>query len=411
MENEKLSLDYIQSKIQNILNKAQNREGKKKIKRFPSESNPDRLNFACPICGDSQKSDYKKRGNLYMDNLRFKCFNCEETMMFTKLCDTFHEPIDMSERIKMYKYIDENTTYKNTDDYILEELDKLIDLDVLVNAFNTRKNSWLYDIKPVEKNSHVYQYLKYERLIEDFSQIHQGIYRVVREGRTVFETRVMISLNMTQGDVKKVLGIQIRNLEKDKAKRFYKIVEFEELYNFVNPTNTLDELEAISYNKLSHFYNILNINFDATITIFEGFLDSIFYPNSIGMVGAKNDQDLLKFLTESDEDIKLNFFYDNDDTGIDKSTKMLKQGYPVFLWNKLYDKLVEKKKNKYEAKKKLLNIIDLNDLVIKSKNSKIYDSLKLNKFFSIDTFDLMYLDEIKHKKDGDNWTTTRKSIF
>jgi hypothetical protein len=402
--NNTYNLDFIKTKLQNIVNRVHKTGQKTVIKELT-----DQIQIACPICGDSQKSASKKRGNLYHDNLFYVCFNCDTKMSFTKLCDTFNEPIDMEERIKLYKYIDENTHYKKTDDYILEEMDKLIDLDEFVNYFNNKKNSWLYDIKPVEKNSRVYQYLKYERLIDDFSQIYQGVYRVVREGKTVFETRVMISMNMTMGDVKKVLGIQIRNLEKSKDKRFYKIVEFEELYNYIHPTDPLDEMEAISYNKLSHFYNILNIDFEKPITIFEGFLDSIFYPNSIGMVGAKNDQDLLKFLTESDADLSLRFFYDNDITGISKATKMLKNGFPVFLWNRLFEKLTERSKNKSNAKKKLNNIIDLNDLVISSKNPRIYEALKLEKFFSIDEFDLLYLDKMTFDTKEKIWL--RKKLF
>lgn len=391
--------NYIKDKIQIILNKSHKENQKRIIKEYP-----ERFNFACPHCGDSQKSDYKKRGNLYLDNLRFKCFNCGESMIFTKFCDTFDEPIDLDNRIKMYKYIDEHTTYKKTDEYILEELDKLIDVKEFMDYFNNRKNSWLYDIKPIQKNSHVYQYLKYERLIEDHSMIYQGIYRIVRDNKVVYFTPVMINMNMTLGDEKKLIGIQLRNLEKDRNKRFYKIVEFEELYNYIHPTEPLDEMEAISYNKLSHFYNILNIDFDKPITIFEGFLDSIFYPNSIGLVGAKNDQDVLRFLTESDADLKLNFFYDNDTTGISKATKMLKKGFPVFLWNKLFDKLISKEKNKYDAKNKLKDIIDLNDLVKASRNSNVYETLKLEKFFSIDEFDLMHLDKIVFDKETKTWS-------
>lgn len=404
MQSSDLNLDYIKSKIQSILDKSHKTNAKKTIKSFPNDTQPDRLNFACPVCGDSAKSDYKKRGNLYLDNLRFKCFNCDESMSFTKFCDTFNEPIDLDNRIKMYKYIDEHTTYRKTDEYILEELDKMIDIEEFMNYFNTRKNSWLYDIKPVENNSHVYQYLKYERLIQDFSQIYQGIYRVVKNNKTVYTTRVMISMNMTLGEKKKILGIQLRNLESDKTKRFYKIVEFEELYNYIHTTEPLDEMEAISYNKLSHFYNILNIDFEKPITIFEGFLDSLFYPNSIGMVGAKNDQDLLRFLTESDADLKLKFFYDNDTTGISKASKMLKKGFSVFLWNKLFDKLCDKEKNKYDAKRKLIDIIDLNDLVKKAKNPNIHESLKLDKFFSIDEFDVMFLDKIIFDKENKTWS-------
>ncbi|NPV13212.1 MAG: hypothetical protein HPY57_15705 [Ignavibacteria bacterium] len=403
MQSSDLNLGYIKSKIQCILDKTHKSNPKKVIKSFPNDTQPDRLNFACPICGDSAKSDHKKRGNLYVDNLRFKCFNCDISMTFTKFCDTFNEPIDIDNRIKLYKYIDEHTTYKKTDEYILEELNKLIDIEEFMEHFNNYKNSWLYDIKPVQKNSHVYQYLKYERLIQNFSQIYQGIYRVIKDNKVVYYTPVMINMNMTLGDKKKILGIQLRNLEKDRNKRFYKIVEFEELYNYIHPNEPIDEMEAISYNKLSHFYNILNIDFEQPITIFEGFLDSIFYPNSIGMVGAKNDQDLLKFLTESDADLKLKFFYDNDTTGILKATKMLKKGFPVFLWNKLFSKLIEKEKNKYDAQNKLKNIIDLNDLVKAAKNPNVYKSLKLDNFFSIDEFDLIYLDKIVFDKKTKTW--------
>lgn len=38
----------------------------------------------CPICGDSQKSETKTRGNFYAQdgNLHYKCFNCEAAMFF-----------------------------------------------------------------------------------------------------------------------------------------------------------------------------------------------------------------------------------------------------------------------------------------------------------------------------------------
>lgn len=391
----KIDKNYIKQKLQNILNSVHNIEEKKKIKEYPN-----RYNIACPICMDSQKSIYKKRGNLY-DNLRYKCFNCGDTMSFTKLCDKFDESIEMEERIKIYNYIDNNTYYKKTDEYVIEELDKLIEIDDFVKYFNNKKNSYLIDIKPVEKNSHVYQYLKYDRLISNFSQIYQGVYRFIRDGVVKFQTRVLINMNMSI-DAKKLLGIQIRNLESG-SKRFYKIIDFEQLYNYMYPDNKLDDIEAISYNKLSHFYNILNIDFDRAITIFEGFLDSLFFPNSLGLVGASNDEDILKFLTQSDANLKLKFFYDNDLTGLGKSVKMLRRGETVFLWNKLFDELIKNKRDKNKAKKIYSQITDLNKLVIIAKNPNVYNKLKLEKFFSIDELDIMYLDKISYDKDNDKF--------
>jgi hypothetical protein len=392
---EGIDISYIKQKIQNILDKEHKSSDKKRIKSFN-----DRLNFACPICGDSEKSTSKKRGNLYLDNLYFKCFNCDEHMSFTKFCEIHNEQIDIDHKISIYKYIDDNIFYKKTDQYIIDELDKLISLENFVEYFNNRTNSWLTDVSPVEKNSHVYQYLKYERLLEDFSQIYQGKYRYFKGGKVVFQTNVLININMTNGEEKKVLGIQIRNLEHG-INRFYKIIEFEELYNYMN-VEPLDEMEAISYNKLSHFYNLMNIDFDKFITIFEGFLDSTFYPNSIGMVGAKNDEDLLKFLTQSDAGLKLRFFYDNDATGILKATKMIKNGYSIFLWNKLFKDLKQFRYNKLQTE-----IIDLNDLVKLLKDPDVYKNLDLEKYFSVDEFDLMYLDKVIFNKEKKEWSINR----
>jgi hypothetical protein len=39
----------------------------------------------------------------------------------------------------------------------------------------------------------------------------------------------------------------------------------------------------------------------------------------------------------------LQYFYDNDFAGYQKSEQKNKQGYPVFLWKKLFEDIVEKK--------------------------------------------------------------------
>lgn len=392
---ELLDKEFLKIKIQNILNKEFRDSNRKIIKIYP-----ERFNFCCPCCGDSQKSVHKKRGNLYF-NLRFKCFNCDTSMSFIKFCDKFNEQIEMDDRIKLYNYIDNHVKYTKTNEHTLDVLDSLIPVKDFVEFFNNHPRSWLVDIKPVEKNSHVYQYLKFDRLIDNFDDIYQGVYQVWREGKVVYKTRVMISLNKGED---MLLGIQLRNLEKDKIKRFYKIVEFEEIYNFMHPTEPLDEMEAISYNKLSHFFNILNVDFESKVTIFEGFIDSKFCygGNSIGLVGAKNSEDLLKFLTESEDNLDLQFFFDNDVTGIKKAQEMMKKGFPIFLWNKLFEKLSEKK-DYYTAKNKLEGIIDLNDMVKAANNPNVYDSLKLYKFFSKDEFDIYYVDKLFFDRENKTW--------
>lgn len=40
----------------------------------------DKLNMRCPLCGDSRKSVFKKRGWYYLKNASYYCFNCSTSM-------------------------------------------------------------------------------------------------------------------------------------------------------------------------------------------------------------------------------------------------------------------------------------------------------------------------------------------
>ena len=169
----------------------------------------------------------------------------------------------------------------------------------------------------------------------------------------------------------------------------FKTFNFEKLHNMLHPEDPLDEIEAVSYNKLSNFYNILNVNWDQPVTIFEGYLDSIFFPNSIGAIGL-NSIDEMNFLMS--EDLNLQFFFDQDNVGVRKALSMLEKGHRVFLWQKLVEDIIKNKKDKYEAKHYMLKIKDLNKLVQEMKNTNPYDKLRLYNYFSNDLFDKLYLD-------------------
>ena len=59
---------------------------------------------------------------------------------------------------------------------------------------------------------------------------------------------------------------------------------------------------------------------------------------------------------------------------------------------------IKNKTDKYSAKRYLLKIKDLNMLVQEMKNTDPYNKLKLNKFFSNDSFDKLYLDYTLYPK-------------
>lgn len=374
---EQLDRSYIQSKIQEILDKTHPEIQKRKIRNYP-----DRLNFACPICSDSAKSLTKKRGNLYLKNMQYICFNEDHcSRSFIKLLNTFNINIDLQKKIDLYNYIDTNTRYKKEDNFVITKLNRLIDIDFLMDKFNNDPTTQFSKFSIIKKNSAVYQYLKYDRLIDNFENIYEAEYSITPK----WKEKVIVILNKSN---KKILGLQIRNL-KPGDKRMFKTFNFEKLYNMLYPDNPLDELETVSYNKISNFYNILNVNWDKPVTIFEGYLDSIFFPNSIGAIGL-NSIDEMSFLMS--EDLQLQFFFDQDRVGINKSNDMLEKGYKVFLWQKLIEKLIQNKTDKYQAKKYMLDIKDLNKLVQEMKNPDAYNKLKLYDYFSSDIFDKLYLD-------------------
>ena len=218
-------------------------------------------------------------------------------------------------------------------------------------------------------------------MIENFENIYEAEYALTPK----WKEKVLVLLNKSG---KKVLGLQIRNL-KSGDNRFFKTFNFEKLHNILHPEDPLDEIEAVSYNKISNFYNILNVDWEQPVTIFEGYLDSIFYPNSIGAIGI-NSIDEMSFLMS--EDLDLQFFFDQDNIGVKKALTMLEKGHKVFLWQKLVENLIKNKVDKYKAKNYSLKIKDLNKLAQEMKNPDPFNKLKLNKYFSNDSFDKLYLD-------------------
>jgi len=377
MSEQELDKEYIKLKIQEILDKVHTDPRKRKIKVFP-----DRLNFCCPICEDSLNPT-KKRGNLYMKNLFFVCFNESEcSRSFNRLLKTFNIEIDLQKKLDIYNYIDTNIRYKKEDDdFVIHRLDRLIDIDFLTTAFNDNTSSQFSKFMPIKINSAAYQYLKYDRLIENFDNIYEAEYAISPK----WKEKVIVLLNKSG---KKVLGLQIRNL-KSSNKRLFKTFNFEKLHNMLHPDDPLDELEALFYNKRSNFYNILNIDWEKPVTIFEGYLDSLFMNNSIAGIGINSTTDT-EFLFS--DDLNLRFLYDQDYIGVKTALSMLEKGHKVFLWQKLIDDLLKNKVDKYKAKQYLLKIKDLNQLVKEINNFDTFRKINLEKYFSNDIFDKIYLD-------------------
>jgi hypothetical protein len=185
----------------------------------------------------------------------------------------------------------------------------------------------------------------------------------------------------------KVLGLQTRNLKEGKNRDF-KIYNYQSIYELMYKTEA-DAFDISVYNKLSYYFNILNINFDEKITIFEGYLDSLFYPNSIGCVGVNTSLDFFE-----NNGLDIQYFYDNDMAGFTKTDEKIKSGFNCFLWNKLIEDVIKRKKtdDPYSMEYRLKKIKDLNKLASLVPNP--YKTLELENYFSRDVFDLNYVPKI-----------------
>ena len=370
--------------MQKILDKEFSNINKRRIDEYA-----DRLNCACTYCGDSSKSVYKKRGNLYFNKLLFICFNCDKKTSFDKFVKDFNEVLDPQKKLEIIEYLDTVVDYSDYEsDFNDFNRDDLIDIKQLEEVFNVKGTTPIYDFKPIVKNGGIYKYLLGRGISEN---LQKNIYQAkFSKGDQGFE-HVIIFLNR-KGD--KVLGLQVRNL-KEGRRRFFVIYNWESIYRWVYGEDIdIDIQKSVIYNKLSYYFNILNISFDETITIFEGFIDSLFYPNSIGVVGVNTD---LYFLENNNLDLQ--YFFDNDVAGFNKSEEKIKQGGKVFLWKKLFEDIVSKKKveDPHKLLYRISKVKDLNKLNELLPNA--FKKLKLFEFFSDDIYDIRFLPKkIKSKK-------------
>jgi hypothetical protein len=374
--------NYIRDLIQKILNKEFVDPARKKIVEYSN-----RINFCAPCCGDSHKNKYAKRGNLYFDKLLYVCFNCNKKTTLDKFCKDFNEQIDPDKKMEMIEHLNSVMTYSDYEgDFVDAKLDDLIEMSELERVFS-KDLTPISDFKPIQVNGGVYKYLIGRGITPN---LHKNIYQAKWWKNEDESEWIIVMLNRRDD---KVLGLQIRNLKEGK-RRMFKIFNYENLLEWIsigkeNPLE-LDISKLVIYNKLSYYFNILNINFIDKITVFEGYIDSLFFPNSIGMVGVNTDS---KFL-ESNE-LDLQYFFDNDEAGWKKSEQKIKEGWPVFLWNKLFEDIVEKKNDSdpYKLLHRISKVKDMNKLSTLVDNA--FSKLKLTEFFSKDILDIKWIPKSK----------------
>ena len=89
--------------------------------------------------------------------------------------------------------------------------------------------------------------------------------------------------------------------------------------------------------------------------------------------------------------LDVQYFFDNDDAGFSKSEEKINEGFPVFLWRKLFEDIVDKKKtdDPYKLYHRIIKVKDINKLAELVPNPHF--KLKLDNFFSKDKLDMKWI--------------------
>lgn len=324
--------------------------------------NRDRLNFACPYCGDST-NQHKKRANIYWKNLMYHCFNdgCGKHTNLVSFLKDFNRSVSTKEDLTFFlDYIRTNQVHTPTKEYlevsVFQELkDYSIPLDLIKEKLNLVSPSENFKISQYLKSR--FMHLKMDRFL--YSEKADQLY--------IF--------NLTP-DGKNTIGWQIRNFKERKTK--YVSYNIEKINHLIlDKKIESSEEEIIKMNTLSLFFNIFFVNFSKPVTIFEGPIDSFLMSNSIAITGSDKPTDMF------DEITNIRYLLDNDLAGRRIMEYKLKRRKKVFMWNKLFkDFKIQPRLAQMKA------IKDLNDLIEycwKTKN----DAVKyLDKYYTENPLDI-----------------------
>lgn len=369
------TLDNIKNKIQEILNKkfANDSYIKRKIDVYHN-----RWNFSCPYCNDSKTDVRKKRGNIYLDTLKFFCFNCSHSTGINRFLSDFNEELSNEDKIAVHE-IQQNakkfekrvsSTQSSMSMTLLSKL--AIPKDILFKQLGI--------ISPY-KDITASNYLKSRMInIKDWKYF---AYNPL--------TKELYILNTSPLD--RVIGFQIRQLDPKSHKQRYTSSRLTKIYSdvFNKDINGIverlllkeplgqkyieeeDGVENIVANldRLSGIFNIMNVNLSQPLTIMEGPIDSLAIANSIALQSAAKHLDGF-----FDEVENVRYLFDNDKTGKEMSLKKMKNHKKVFLWGQYLDMIKSK-----------TNIKDINDL----QKQNLFNIDIIEKCFSDDEFDAMYI--------------------
>jgi len=268
-------------------------------------------NFRCPYCGDSQKHRNKARGYFFRlkSDMVYKCHNCGVGRTLPNFLKD--QAPDLYDEYIMERY-KSGTTGKGS--YVPKPK---------FEKPKFKKKGELVSCSELNKGHHAVGYLLGRQIPEEhFSDLFytDNFFAWVNTQKPTFkdvkkdQPRIIIPFIDTQGEW---FGFQGRSLNANDTLRYITIM--------------LDESKT-------KIFGLDRVDFDKTIYITEGPIDSFYIDNAIAMAGADVDWEILR-------NKEVVFVYDNEQRNkeiINRMTKAIDKGFEIVIWP---DNLQEKDLN------------------------------------------------------------------
>lgn len=318
-------------------------------KRFPDDRRrqnvrrqSNRLNFCCPVCGDSLSDPSKKRANIGLSgrfaNL-YKCFNCGVSMPVTEFLKKYgggSVPLDVIDYVTANKPAADINAGDSSVSVSIEIYDQA---EVDRFAFKRETFKSLLRLEEAVGNK-ADQYLK-SRMQFDRTRF---LYSVKKDELYI--------LNLTKTG--RIFGVQTRSIKENRPKNEpkYRTFNLSNIYGILMK-NILKLNVSIptEIDTLSMVFNSLTVDYTRPVIVTEGPLDAFLIRNAIALCGAAKT---MPFMGD------FRWLFDDDDTGRKHAVDKIKDGAKVFLWSRF------KRDNDIPDAKKW----DVNDVVKWAANNK-----------------------------------------
>jgi len=342
----------------------------------------DKLNFACPYCGDSEKDVGKKRGNLFLKSSTYKCFN-DGCLKFTKL-NNFIAKFAMKYSLPIPKLSEgvckakiETVSKKGA---LIEFLMNPKVKNILIDFKELADRFFLKPCIDAPEESVIGKYIRGRNLME-LPAFAKSCYYDSRMDKIY-----IFNLDLRSG---RVLGLSMRRIDENYTGPKYDIKNYSQFIKN-GLISVADEQTIVKIDIVNSYFNILNIKFNEPIIVLEGQIDAMFLNNSIATTGVTKSKNVLGTLVSKKN---ARILFDNDDAGKKETFKLLQDGYSVFLWSKLIGELRKqypKHRGAINDIKDINNLFNFYDKMGDRKSYEEFNEIVLSNF-SQSIFDLLFV--------------------